>query len=106
MAGFNTPENTLQSLLWAAQNRDLTNLLQAFTPDRAEEMRVRAGQTDQSISDFFKNAAGLIGMGIVGRTQDDSDGSITLEVEVVPDAPHEKVTLRQVNGQWKIAGPL
>jgi hypothetical protein len=35
MVGYNTPEDTLQSLLWAVQNRDLTNLLQAFTLNAA-----------------------------------------------------------------------
>ena len=30
MAGHNTPEDTIQSLLWAFQSHDFTNLLQAF----------------------------------------------------------------------------
>ena len=106
MVGFNTPENTLQSLLWAIQNRDLTNLLQAFMAESAENSRARAGQTESSIADFFQNAAGLIGMGILSRTQDVQNGSIVLEVEIAPDAPHAQVTLRQVNGQWKIAKPF
>jgi len=28
MAGYNTPEDTIQSLLWALNNRDFPNLLQ------------------------------------------------------------------------------
>jgi len=102
MVGFNTPENTLQTLLWAIQNHDLTNLLQTLTPDRVEQMRTRVDQTNESIADFFHNAAGFIGMGILSRTQDTQDGSIVLEVEVIPGTPHEKITFRQVNGEWKI----
>lgn len=102
MAGFSTPENTLQTLLWAIHNHDLTNLLQALTPDRAEQMRTRVDQTNESIAEFFHNAAGFIGMGILSRTQDTQDGSIALEVEVIPGTPHEKITFRQVNGEWKI----
>ena len=33
LVGFNTPEDTLQSLLWAIQNHDLAKVLEAFTPD-------------------------------------------------------------------------
>ncbi len=103
VVGFSMPENTLQTLLWATQNHDLTNLLQAFTPDRAEQIRARVGQTDESIADFFQNAGGLIGMGILSRTHDIHDGSIVLEVEVIPGVQHQEITFRQVNGQWKIA---
>jgi hypothetical protein len=106
MVGFNTPENTLQSLLWATQNHDLTNLLQAFTPDGADRIRARAGQSDESMAEFFRDAGGLIGMGILSRTQDIRDGSIVLEVEMFPGTPHEKITFRQVNGQWKMDEPF
>jgi hypothetical protein len=103
MVGFNTPENTLQTLLWAIQNHDLTNQLLALTPDRVEQMRTRVDQTNESIAEFFHDAAGFIGMGVLSRTQDTQDGSIVLEVEVIPGTPHEKITFRQVNGEWKIA---
>ena len=33
MVGYSTPDDTLQSFLWAIQNRDLTNVLQALAPD-------------------------------------------------------------------------
>ena len=106
MVGYNAPADTLQSLLWAIQNHDLTNLLQAFTPEEAQQMRGRAGQTSESIEDFFRNAAGLVGLGILGQTQNGNGGSVVLEVEVTPGMPHETITLDHVNGQWKIAGPF
>lgn len=103
LAGYSTPDDTLQSLLWAAQNHDLTNVLQAFTPELAKQIRSHAGESPQSVEDFWNESVGLVGLRIVSRKQDTSDGSITLEVEVFPGMPHDEVTFRQINGQWKMA---
>jgi hypothetical protein len=110
MVGYNTPDDTLQSLLWAVQNHDLTNLLQAFTPEIAEEIRGWTGESPPSggdfcIEDFWSDAASsVVGLRIVSREQDASDGSITIELEVIPGEPGPHFTLRQIDGQWKIAG--
>jgi hypothetical protein len=46
-------------------------------------------------------------MRILRREPATSDGSIAMEVEVVPDEPVTRVTFRQFNGQWKIIdGPF
>jgi hypothetical protein len=103
MVGYNSPDDTLQSLLWATRNHDLTNLLQAFTPEQAEEVRAQASA---SIEDFFSNSAALVGMRVLKREQATSDGSVALEVEVMPDMPHAQISFRQINGQWKIARPF
>jgi hypothetical protein len=104
MVGYSTPDDTLQSLLWAAQNHDLTNLLQAFAPEMAEEIRAHLGESPQSIEDFWRDSASLVGARITSRIPDASDGSITVEMEVVPGEDGPRWTFRQVNGQWKIAG--
>jgi hypothetical protein len=101
--GYNTPEDTLQSVLWAARSHDLTNILQAFAPEVAEQIRAQAGESAQSIEDFWSKSAGLVGMRIVSRKPEASDGSITVEVEVVPGMPNAEITFRQINGQWKMA---
>jgi hypothetical protein len=106
MVGYSTPDDTLQSLLWAIQNHDLTNVLQAFAPERTENLRAKAGETPESIEEFFSEAAGLVGVRIVNREQDASDGSLTVQVEVVPGEPGPRITFRQINGQWRIAGPF
>src|ERR1035438_7048395 len=49
MAGYNTPEDTIQSFLWALQSNNITNLLQVYTPDEAEGMRDRVSQSTGSI---------------------------------------------------------
>jgi hypothetical protein len=104
MVGYNTPENTLQSLLWAVQNHDVTNVLRAFTPDRAEHFLAEAAESKKSLEDFFRESVALPGMAIVDRRQDTNDGSIELEVEVAPGVPHAEIPFQQTNGQWKIAG--
>jgi hypothetical protein len=107
MVGYNTPDDTLQSLLWAVQNHDLTNLLQAFTPEMAAEINAGITKSDKSIGDFFRDGAGFVGMSVVGRTEDHtSAGSIYVEVEVFPGVPHQQIRFRQTDGQWKIAGPF
>ena len=106
MVGYSTPDDTLQSMLWAIQNRDLTNLLQAFTPEMAKEFRTGIAQSNQSIKKYFDEAGAFVGMAVVGRKQDTNDGSIAVEVEEVPGVSCPPITLRQINGQWKIAGPF
>jgi hypothetical protein len=101
--GYNTPEDTLQSVLWAARSHDLTNILQAFAPEVAEKIRAQAGESPQSLEGFWSQSVGLVGMRIVSRKPEASDGSITVEVEVVPGVPNAELTFRQINGQWKLA---
>jgi len=106
MVGYGTPEATVQSLLWAIQNHDLTNVLQAFAPDRAEALRAQAGASPQSIEDFWNETAGLVGIRIVSREPDAGDGTIAVEAEVIPGEAGPRITFRQNNGQWKISGPF
>jgi hypothetical protein len=103
MVGYNTPDDTLQSLLWATRNHDLTNALQAFTPERAAELRARAGESQQAIEAFFRDEVVLPGMAVISRKQDTNDGLTYLEVEVMPGMEHAEISLKQINGQWKIA---
>jgi len=106
MVGYNTPEDTLQSLLWAMHNHDLTNVLQALSPEQAEQLRAQAGGSRESIEDFFRKTAAFVGMRVVKREPEANDGSITLELEVVPGMSGPRIKFRQTSGQWKIAGPL
>ena len=106
MVGYSTPEDTLQSMLWAMQNRDLTSLLQAFAPEKAEEIRRQAGESQEAIEKFFNQAAGFVGMRVLSKKQDANDGSAVVEVEVMPGEHGPAITFRQINSQWRIAGPF
>jgi hypothetical protein len=55
--GYNTPEDTLQSLFWAAQNHNLEKFLEAVTPEAAEELKGRFQKSDnpsEAAEEFFK----------------------------------------------------
>ena len=98
--GYNTPADTLQSLLWAVQNRDFTNMLAAFTPEVARQMQAVLDRLGEE--QFFKDASALPGMRIVGREQM-RDGAVELQVEIAPGIPSpERMRLRQINGEWKL----
>jgi len=93
--GYNTPEDTMQTFLWALQNRDLTNLVLSFKPD--------TGRTTQFERGFIGEASAIPGLRIVSRRQE-PDGTIELEVEVVPGEQTSTFRLEAINGQWKIVG--
>ena len=106
LVGYNAPDDTLQSLLWAFQNHDLTNVLQAFSPELAEKALAELARSDRPIEELFAQGTSFPGVRIVKREPDASNGAMTVEVEVVPGEPGPRLTFRQTNGQWKIAGPF
>ncbi len=99
--GYSSPENSIQSLLWAIQNHDLTNMLQAVTPNVVQSIQEQL-QRDGSVDKFFEGADHLPGMRIVDQTSQ-SDGSILLRVQIVPsDSDLQPVSARFIDGQWKL----
>jgi len=105
MVGYTTPENTVQSFLWAIHNHDLTAMLRALTPESAEHVRAQVQSVENGTADFFKNADVLPGMAIRSR-EDLPDGTVQLQVEIGPGLPGEKVHLQIFNGEWKMNGPF
>ena len=106
MVGYNSPQDTLQSFLWAVQHRDFNSVLQSFTPEAAQNMQAQFQQAGRSPDDFFRDTAALPGLAIVEQKQL-PDGSIEGKVQFGPsDAAPQSVVFRQVNGQWKVAGPF
>ena len=105
LVGYATPEDTVQSFLWALQQRNFTNLLQTMTPDVARKLQTMVEQSGRSNEEFFKDSDVLPGLAIRGR-ENLPDGSVQLQVEMVPGVPPEKFLVRNVNGQWKLAGPF
>ena len=106
MVGFNTPEDTLQSFLWALQNHNLTNLLQALTADKSEQLQAALTQSGSSADDFFQNSAVLVGLRIVERKESAGEDHLDLKVEMIPGVPPQTIRFQQTNGQWRIAGPF
>lgn len=101
-AGYGTPEDTIQSLLWAIQNENTTQLLQAFDSEFSRHLETEI-QRRGSPEEFFKDTKAMPGLRIIGK-QTEPDGAAVLTVEILPgDEIHtEKMRLKQFDGQWKL----
>ena len=98
--GYATPEETIQSLLWAIQNRDSANFLRAFETKAAQQFEARM-QSLGSADLFFKEAAAFPGMHIVGREGGTGD-EVALMVQVMPGQEPQRLHFKQFDGQWKL----
>ncbi|HEX5219745.1 MAG TPA: hypothetical protein VFZ59_09270 [Verrucomicrobiae bacterium] len=100
-AGYGTPEDTVQSLLAAIQNRDVNAFVEAFSPEEAERVAARI-QSGSSPDEFFKEADIIPGLRIVKKDKD-ADDTVTLTVELLPgEADQTELQLKQFDGQWKL----
>lgn len=102
LAGFGSPEDSLQSFLWAIEHRDLPTLMQFFGPDQAKQMAAeveRRGSTE----DFFKEAGVIPGL-VVREREPKDDGTIELTVKIDPsdDSSTQKMRFKQFDGQWRM----
>ncbi|HZR16671.1 MAG TPA: hypothetical protein VFE51_05030 [Verrucomicrobiae bacterium] len=98
--GYFTPENTVQSWLWALQHHDVPKLLQSLTPDEAVNVQGRMISKDD-VEAFFKNTDSLPGLAIQGR-KDLPDGSVELQLYLAPNLPPQPIRMQVVNGEWKM----
>jgi len=102
MAGYRTPEATLQTFLWAMQNRNLTNFLETLTPEAAAQ--ITRPTSFRSAEEVFDGTEALIGLGVVDR-QPLADGSIQLKLQFAPDIPPASVVFRLIGNDWKMSWP-
>jgi hypothetical protein len=100
-SGYMEPEATLQTMLWAIQNRDFTNLMASFTPEIAGEFQKELERTGKTAEEFFKGSEVLPGMNVVSRNSTTND-LMELQVEIVPGQGTQTIRFRQVNGEWKM----
>jgi len=105
--GYDTPEATLQTMMWAVQKQSVEDLLQVLSPKYAREVVAeiqKAGSSDE----FFKGANGVPGLQVLGQPEATAAADeVVLHVEVVPDghAPGEKpqeLRFKLIGGQWKL----
>jgi hypothetical protein len=107
LAGFGSPEDALQSFLWAIQNRNIETLLRFFGPEAAlalkAEIERRGGATDE----FFRDSGIIPGLLIKGREPKD-DGTIVLNIQIVPndEATAQVMRFKQFEGEWKLISGL
>jgi len=100
LVGFKSPEETIQSFLYALRMRDITNLVEAFTPEAAARMRGQQPGTPGSLERLLDEGQTLVGLAVVSQKQ--LKGNLMMEVQVLPGVPPMQLFFRSVNGQWKI----
>ena len=105
LGGFNTPEDTIQSMLWAIQNRDTATFVQLFDPEVAKHMEAEI-QRRGSAEEFFQGAEAMPGLRILKKENTD-DGGVELTIEVVPGEEFPRpLYLKKFAGQWKLVSGL
>jgi hypothetical protein len=98
LVGYDSPEATLQSFLYAIRNHDLTNFFQAFTPEGAARLK---SQGPQFLEKTLADSQALIGLSILGREQPQQD-FIEANVQILPGLPPTPIYFRLINNQWKM----
>jgi len=99
-AGYQTPEATIESLVWSLAQQDVTNLLKAFSADVAQKIQTEV----LSSSNFFSGAAAIPGFAIQSRSNT-PDGMVDLNVIVAPGIPAQNLRLKLIDGEWKVVTP-
>lgn len=113
--GYNTPEDTLQSLFWAVKNHNLEKFLESATPEASEEFRKQISLSDNpaaAAEEFFKSEQSPPGFQVMGREQI-ADDTIGLRIQfVMPDGSveprgavdsSELLQFKRIAGQWKLS---
>jgi len=103
LVGYNSPEATLQSFLYAIRNRDLTNFFQAFTPEGVSQLKSQGLESPDRLEKLFDDSQDLIGLSILNQEQLQPD-LIMANVQFLPGLPPDKVFFRLINSQWKMDG--
>ena len=100
LVGFKSPEETIQSFLYALRMRDITNLVEAFTPEAAARMRGQQPGASGFLERLLDEGQTLVGLAVVSQKQ--LQGNLMVEVQVLPGVPPMQLFFRSVNDQWKI----
>lgn len=98
--GYSTPEATIETLLWAIQNRDPSRFLQAFDPQLAKQLETRM-QNSSSTDALFEEFSALPGIHI-RKKMDGTDGEVVVTMGIAPEANSQPWRLKQLGGQWKL----
>lgn len=104
MAGFGTPESTMESLLYCIHNHDIQSLMLAFTPEAAAQIQANLARSSEK--EFFEKSGIIPGMAVTKKSEPGSDDTVELTIEVAPGLPTGNLVLRKIDGSWKIATPM
>jgi hypothetical protein len=108
-AGYATPDSALQTIFWAGYNGDLTNVFASMTDDgeiRTNLENEYKGKSDAEISVRLTDETyNLASTQILDReVQDANTVVLTVELEQHDGFETVPMIMKNVNGQWKLAG--
>jgi hypothetical protein len=99
--GTGTPENTLQSFLWAIKQRDQARLMQLLAP--TESSLQLSNHLHANPGEFF-TAGNIPGLRPIQK-ETLPDGSVSIKLELMPgevNFPDSTIRFKNINGEWKM----
>jgi RNA polymerase sigma factor (sigma-70 family) len=107
-AGFATPEAALQSFMWAKSRGEVKTAFSAATPELKQELMERyfKDKTDEEISaTLVDSAKDQTGIQILKKMAAAEDQVIyQIHIDGTPDASYSLVTMKKIDGEWKVSG--
>ncbi len=119
-AGYNSPESTLQTFLWAIQNKNYEAWRNTLAPRLIEHFRDQDQRTGLSAEGRFHGFEELVGLGIVSKERLDAheegelpngvvgngaEELLSMQVQIAPDIPPQQVIFCRIGGEWKMIWP-
>ena len=107
-AGYASPDAALQTTFWAGYNGDLTNMYASVTDEmRTNLEKEYEGKSNAEISIRLADETyNLASTQILDRkVQDNNTVVLTVELEQHDGFQTVPMVMKNVNGQWKLAGP-
>jgi hypothetical protein len=98
--GYFTPEATVETVLWAAQNKDLKTFLEGLVPESARSFQASLERSGKSLEQMFSTDH-FPGFRIVSKEADGPE-AVNLFVEIAPGMEPDPMKVRLINGQWKL----
>jgi hypothetical protein len=107
--GYASPDATLQSSLWAANNGDIKALLASATGEMQKHMEEDfKGKSDAEASiRAMDEVTSMKSVRVVNREiQGDDTAVMTVEMETPTGNQTEKLVMKKIGNEWKLFGPL
>lgn len=107
-SGYASPEAALQTVFWAGYNGDVTNFLSSSTDEARKEFEDKyKGQSNgEASARLMDDTYNLSSVRILSRqVQDDNTVLLTLELEEQNNSQTGTMVMKNIDGQWKLAGP-
>jgi RNA polymerase sigma factor (sigma-70 family) len=105
--GFGTPENALQSYMWAKSNGDVEQAFSSATPEFTQTIKDRyfKGNSDSEISTMLRESStGQTNLQVLGKLVAGKD-RVVYQVRIggATDSGYTLLTMRNIDGEWKVS---